>query len=58
MYLLEIKGLQKQSDSTLTLETEDRRLARSVYLLLTANGFETAVLKEAKPQPIKFKNVS
>jgi len=58
MYLLEIKGLQKQSDSTLTLETEDRRLARSVYLLLTANGFETAVPKEAKPQLIKFKNVS
>jgi len=55
MYLLEIKGLQKQSDSTLTLETEDRRLARSVYLLLTANGFETTVLKEAEPKPVKFK---
>ena len=58
MYLLKVKGLQKQGDSTLTLETEDRRLARSVYLLLTANGFETAVLKEAKARLVKFKGTS
>jgi len=58
MYLLKVKGLTAQGDSTLTFETENKHLARSAYLLFVANGYEVVVLKEVDPKLVKFKGTS
>ena len=54
MFIITIKT-EKQGESPLKLQTENRACARACQLLCGENKIECEVVKEVKPQPVKFR---
>ena len=54
MFIITIKT-GKQGESPLKLQTENRHYARACQLLCWANELECEVVKEVKPQTVKFR---
>lgn len=56
MYKITILSIDSET-LILTLETENRFLARSVALLCKENGLKCEVVREVVPVPVTFKGV-